>query len=309
MSAATSMVKQQVNDIDFSALESVLALGDLSKLTAKSRVDYYRGLCESLGLNSLSRPFDYISLQGKLTLYAKKDCTDQLRRIYGVSVDDLSEEIRDGLLIVKCRVSMPNGRKDADFGAVPFENLKGETRANAMLKCVTKAKRRATLSICGLGMLDESEIESVAGAQRVRVDHSTGEIVDSPAGPSVRKADSFTSPGEAFVGPDDTARVSMDRMLHYSVLMKGCSTSKAARKVLKDAHADRSLPLSEERTAMLVNMEKTCEQLKAREKAGQPTAIAEHLRGDAPDPDPHNDMNDSADAIAYEAYIANVGDR
>jgi len=30
--------------------------------------------------------------------------------------------------------------------------LKGEARANAFLKAVTKAKRRVTLSICGLGL-------------------------------------------------------------------------------------------------------------------------------------------------------------
>ena len=32
---------------------------------------------------------------------------------------------------------------------------------NALSKAVTKAKRRATLSICGLGMLDETEIASI----------------------------------------------------------------------------------------------------------------------------------------------------
>jgi hypothetical protein len=33
-----------------------------------------------------------------------------------------------------------------------------------MMKAVTKAKRRVTLSICGLGMLDETEVDSVPGA-------------------------------------------------------------------------------------------------------------------------------------------------
>jgi hypothetical protein len=60
---------------------------------------------------------------------------------------------------------------------VPFENLKGETKANAMMKAETKAKRRLTLSMAGLGMLDESEIDSINGAQRVDVDPETGEIL------------------------------------------------------------------------------------------------------------------------------------
>ena len=34
------------------------------------------------------------------------------------------------------------------------------------MKAETKAKRRATLSICGLGMLDETEIETIPDARR-----------------------------------------------------------------------------------------------------------------------------------------------
>jgi len=35
---------------------------------------------------------------------------------------------------------------------------------NALMKAVTKAKRRVTLSICGLGILDETEVESIPNA-------------------------------------------------------------------------------------------------------------------------------------------------
>jgi hypothetical protein len=45
--------------------------------------------------------------------------------------------------------------------AVPIAGLRGEARANAMMKAETKAKRRATLAICGLGMLDESEMSGL----------------------------------------------------------------------------------------------------------------------------------------------------
>jgi hypothetical protein len=34
-----------------------------------------------------------------------------------------------------------------------------------VLKCVTKAKRRVTLSICGLGWLDETEVETIPVAK------------------------------------------------------------------------------------------------------------------------------------------------
>ena len=48
-------------------LEQVIT-GDLSKLTAPQRVEYLLGVCKSLGLNPATRPFDYVILNGKLTL-------------------------------------------------------------------------------------------------------------------------------------------------------------------------------------------------------------------------------------------------
>jgi len=50
---------------------------------------------------------------------------------------------------------------------------------NALMKAVTKAKRRVTLSICGLGMLDETEVETIPSARPVVVVPETGEIVDA----------------------------------------------------------------------------------------------------------------------------------
>ena len=50
-------------------------------------------------------------------------------------------------------------------GAVNINGLKGEALANAMMKAETKAKRRATLSLCGLGLMDELEV-SDAGKEK-----------------------------------------------------------------------------------------------------------------------------------------------
>jgi hypothetical protein len=135
----------------------------LAKLTAPERVQYYQRVCHSIGLNPLTQPFEYITLNGKLRLYAKRDCADQLRKINGISVEIVSQEVADGLLTVHVRGTDRTGRKDEDVGVVPFpETVKGEARANLMLKAITKAKRRVTLSISGLGLLDESEAGSAA---------------------------------------------------------------------------------------------------------------------------------------------------
>ena len=99
----------------------------------------------------------------KEILYAKKDATEQLRFIHGISIDPkgFTREVIEGVYVVTAPASMPNGRTDVSTGAVPIDGLKGEDRANAMMKAETKAKRRVTLSICGLGMLDETEVETI----------------------------------------------------------------------------------------------------------------------------------------------------
>ncbi len=157
-------------------LEQVVVQGDLSKLTPEQRVMYYRNVCESLGLNPYTKPFDYIVLNGRLTLYAKRDCTDQLRRLHKISIDITSREKIDDLYIVTARASMPDGRTDESVGTVSLAGLKGDAVANGVMKAETKAKRRVTLSIVGLGWLDESEVSSIGDAQPAGVDLETGEI-------------------------------------------------------------------------------------------------------------------------------------
>jgi hypothetical protein len=142
-------------------MEAVIARGDVSKLTPEERARYYTQVCESIGLNPLTKPFEFIVLNGKLTFYARKDCTDQLRTIHNVSVVDLAESEREGVFIVTAKVVNGAGRTDMAKGAVNVAGLKGEALANALMKAETKAKRRATLSLCGLGVLDESEIEDI----------------------------------------------------------------------------------------------------------------------------------------------------
>jgi hypothetical protein len=142
-------------------MEAVLIRGDLSQLTHEERAKYYIRVCDSLGLNPMTKPFEYLELNKRLVLYARKDCTDQLRRINGVSITELSETEREGVWIVTAYVRDAAGRTDAAKGAVSIVGLKGEALANALMKAETKAKRRATLSLCGLGFLDESEVDDI----------------------------------------------------------------------------------------------------------------------------------------------------
>jgi hypothetical protein len=143
------------------ALEQVIAQGNLAQLSPEERTQYYARLCDSLGLNPLTRPFEYLTLNGKLTLYARKDATDQLRNLRGVSIQIVSREQIGDVYVVTARATDRSQRSDESIGAVAIGSLKGDALCNAIMKAETKSKRRVTLSICGLGLLDESELETV----------------------------------------------------------------------------------------------------------------------------------------------------
>lgn len=160
-------------------IERVIVVGDLAKIQPQERVQYYNAVCESCGLNPLTRPFEYIQLNGKLTLYARKDATDQLRALHDVSVKIVGKDLTEDLYVVTARATKPGGREDESIGAVPLGSLRGEARANALMKAETKAKRRVTLSICGLGFLDETEVASVPEARTVIVNPETGEVSEA----------------------------------------------------------------------------------------------------------------------------------
>src|SRR5690606_12154285 len=149
-----------------SVLEQVVIQGDLSKLSPAERVAYYKAVCESVGLNPLTKPFDYIVLNGRLTLYARRDAAEQLRKIHGISITRLEHDYQDDLYVVTAYGQDRNGRVDAATGAVAIAGLRGDQLANALMKAETKAKRRLTLSLAGLGWLDETEVDSIPGAVR-----------------------------------------------------------------------------------------------------------------------------------------------
>jgi hypothetical protein len=130
-----------------SVMESVVIQGDLGKLTPEQRSAYYFKVCDSLGLNPLTKPFDYIMLNGKLTLYCRRDAADQLRRIHGINLTITGREKIDDLYIVTARATDRDGRQDESTGVVALAGLKGDVLANALMKAETKAKRRVTLSL------------------------------------------------------------------------------------------------------------------------------------------------------------------
>lgn len=165
MENGQALIHQGDEPVSPAVLEQVLAGGDISKLSAKQRLEYLQAVCRSVGLNPLTRPIEFINLSGRVVPYAKKECTDQLRQLRRISITIVSRVCEDGIYTVTARATTPDGRTDEDVGSVVVANLKGDHLANATMKAHTKAKRRVTLSICGLSILDESELDTVTQAR------------------------------------------------------------------------------------------------------------------------------------------------
>lgn len=151
--------------IDDKALEALVVGGDMSKLTSAQRLQVYKARCDAAGLDMRVQPFEFITLQGKLTLYARKAATDQLAAIHRAKCRILSRETADDIHSVIVEVALGDGRSTEEIGCVNVKGLSGDNLANARMKAMTKAKRRAILSLCGLGMVDETEIESIPTAR------------------------------------------------------------------------------------------------------------------------------------------------
>ncbi|EHR1928682.1 hypothetical protein KTM31_001518 [Campylobacter coli] len=176
MSNEVILKEESKLEINFNPYELALVKGDLSKLSDVERASYVKNLCESLGLNMLTKPFEYIVLNGKLTLYANKSATDQLRQIRKVSITKTEVAQVGDIYMVTAYAATPDGRTDCDTGALNIKNLGGDNLANAIMKAITKAKRRVTLSICGLGMLDEGELETIWGSDEKAIENKAKEI-------------------------------------------------------------------------------------------------------------------------------------
>lgn len=173
-STAGALLPTPASDV---AIDDLLQRGDYSTLTMRERSIFVYKLAERLGLNPLTKPFDFIVLNNKLTLYANKSCADQLRKIHNITSAvlyegplKLGDEVRLDVYCVRVRLFQNDAtgnptRSEEAIGCVGLISKKDEELGNAIMKCHTKALRRGTLAFAGLGFLDELEVESVKGLE------------------------------------------------------------------------------------------------------------------------------------------------
>lgn len=163
------------NILDRLALNS-----DLSQLTEEEKRQYYYFVCRKYGLDPFTNPLAFIWFRdsSKLQLYARKNCSDQLRKIHGIDAEIVHRGQIETAVYVEVKVTDKSGRKDTAMGAVPISTEDGRKLnpvqlAHALMTCETKAKRRATLSLCGLAMMDETEVDTLPGVERLDIQQLT----------------------------------------------------------------------------------------------------------------------------------------
>lgn len=248
VSEAAKSASSQLAIAGTKALEAYIAAGDIGKLGPEQRIALYRAVCDSMGLNPLTQPFQYLTLSGKTILYATKSCTEQLRSIHGVSVVRMEREIIGDILTVTVAVTERTGREDISTGSVSLAGLKGENLSNAHMKAETKAKRRATLSICGLAVLDETEVDSIAGAQAVSVQefHAEPKKASKPTTREERRKDidELTNPVPIANRVAEPETVAEDCITILARSPIGVVEGKSGRRVWRIDQEDQPLPIA-----------------------------------------------------------------
>lgn len=171
------------------AIESALIKGDLAPLSTEQRLEYYNKVCESVGLNPLTTPFNYVQYNGKIVLYANKSCAEQLRRNGKISCRIKSRDVVGDILTVTGAFTDPSGREDEASASIFVGGLRGDMLANAHMKCETKMKRRGTLSFCGLSFADvDEDDDKIVQAPMPRQDiHKETAKENSDAAPTEEK--------------------------------------------------------------------------------------------------------------------------
>lgn len=135
MAIAVNHSVQTGQQIDSALLEKVLIGNDLSGLNSLEKVQYVKSVCESLGLNPVTKPIQLMKFQGKEVPYFTKDASEQLRKINKVSISQLDTKILEGsTYIVTAYATTPDGRQDSSTGVISITGLKGDALANAMMK-------------------------------------------------------------------------------------------------------------------------------------------------------------------------------
>lgn len=187
------------------SMRAYLRTGDLSTLPEPEQDKILVKMCAHYGLDPVLRPFCIIPAQNKKIWYATKTATDMVaardklsRRFKDRRIDkelmicEIIMEISDGKRVEEgtAVVSLGEFARDPKTGQITERMLAGEGLANAIMRCETKAKRRATLAWFGMpdgtGGEDIEVMSSPAATLPAAKSHATAsEVIDSDPLPNL----------------------------------------------------------------------------------------------------------------------------
>lgn len=188
------MSTELANSASAVAIESFVTRGDWSQLSPLDRARAYTHVCAQHGLNPMSQPFAFLRLNGKEVLYATRGATDQLAAMHKVTrkiIDGPKVIDIAGSKVAYCvaEASLPGGRSETATATLPVADP-----VNLYMKLETKAKRRATIALLGLAMLDETELATIpADAQSPAPQPSREDIARAVAQPATITRETFAA--------------------------------------------------------------------------------------------------------------------
>ena len=165
--------------------------GDVSGYSEAEKVGVLLTLCDKYDFDPIQRPFDVIRLpDGRAIIYANKTAAAIVSVRECVSLKIVDRTFVGDSYVVTVTATNNKGRSVDDDGVVALAGtrkdgtsyrLTGDMLTNKMMHATTKAKRRATLSIGGLGFLSDAEAESMVEAGEAVVEEVNYAIVDPHA--------------------------------------------------------------------------------------------------------------------------------
>ena len=166
---AITMRERYSTDVMDGVTEAVLN-GDLKNLPPAVKIEYYNAVCAAVGIDPMARPFEYIPVRGgKEKLYWTAVGAFTLGAQYGASIEDDGGYLEGDAYVVRAIARAPGGRMATNIGRLYVGQLKGQDLEDLKMKAVTKAQRRAFLTLCG-----------VSPAPGITTDVSSGEIIVQP---------------------------------------------------------------------------------------------------------------------------------
>jgi hypothetical protein len=162
------------------------------KLTDADRAMYLEYKAIQVGLDVNSSGLQWLTLSGKMLLYATRHTADQLATRHGLSVSVTEQTDHNGVMVVTATAKNDTRAVD-DVSACKITGADGtpvshDTVSKMVKICVTQAKRRAILSFVGLSCMDETEVDAIekAGADVHR--ETAAPSVPTPPAPSAMAA-------------------------------------------------------------------------------------------------------------------------